>query len=309
MAGKNLWDAEWDVSEAVAEKLIRSQFPELSGQQVERIDFGWDNTVFRVGSEFVFRFPRRKAAVPLIHTEAKVLPKLESRLPIPYSKPIYFGKSDSTYPAPFLGYRYLPGAFPISLSDEQRALSTKSLALFLKRLHSYPISAAETDGVPLDHRNLTDLASRKKRMLNFLSELSPHLPKDDYAAISDYLKRLNIDEVLPRRAFLHGDLHFKNLLVDSGGNISGVIDWGDLNIGHPGGDLNVVYGFLPPRERTRFFDEYGEVDEETKVLARMIAVFLPMLIMMQALDDNDERVAGEARAVIRRALADEYENK
>lgn len=68
---------------------------------------------------------------------------------------------------------------------------------------------------------------------------------------------------------------------------------------HPACDLNVVYSFLPPDARASFFAAYGDVDEETKRLARLIAVYIPMLICMQAIDDKDE-----AKTIIARALAD-----
>jgi aminoglycoside phosphotransferase (APT) family kinase protein len=94
------------------------------------------------------------------------------------------------------------------------------------------------------------------------------------------------------------------MLVDENGRVSGIIDWGDINIGHPACDLNVVYSFLPPDARSNFFKEYGYVDEQTKMLARLIAIYIPILIMMQAIDDKDERLVDEAKANIKRALAD-----
>lgn len=84
------------------------------------------------------------------------------------------------------------------------------------------------------------------------------------------------------------------MLVDEQGLISGIIDWGDMNIGHPACDLNVVYSFIPLMHEP-VFAAYGDVDEETKRLARLIAVYIPMLIWMQAIDDNDLTVAEEAK--------------
>lgn len=85
----------------------------------------------------------------------------------------------------------------------------------------------------------------------------------------------------------------------------GIIDWGDMNVGHPACDLSVAYSFLPPRARQSFFAEYGEVDEETKRLARLVAIYIPMLIWLQAIDDQDATIAREAKATIKRALAGE----
>ena len=48
---------------------------------------GWDNTAYLVNGEWVFRFPRRTIAVPLLEAEGRVLPKLAPRLPLSDSAP------------------------------------------------------------------------------------------------------------------------------------------------------------------------------------------------------------------------------
>ncbi|MEC0243245.1 phosphotransferase [Paenibacillus dokdonensis] len=304
MENSKIWDADWEVSEELASQLIYSQFPQLASKRIQRLGHGWDNTVYVVGDEFVFRFPRRKIAVNLLEMEGRILPELADRIAIPYSKPLFFGKETGDYPSPFLGYTYLAGEFPIGLTDDQRLLSVSVLAHFLKSLHVFPLQIAREQGVPHDHRNLTDISSRKEKMLNFLSDLRQHLQEEEYCLIEVYLQHLTLDHVNPKDVFLHGDLHFKNMLVDETGKISGIIDWGDMNIGHPACDLNLVYSFLPPDARSTFFKEYGEVDEETKILARFIAVYIPMLILLQAASDKDEKIVEEAKANIKRALTD-----
>ncbi|MFC7677529.1 phosphotransferase [Paenibacillus sp. GCM10028914] len=304
MGSSNQWDAEWEVSEELAHKLICSQFPQLASKSVQKLGHGWDNTVYLVGTEYVFRFPRREVAINSLRMEGKILPKLKDYFSIAYSIPLFFGVGDYGYPAPFLGYPYLSGEFPIGLNDKQRALSATTLAQFLKSLHAFPVQIAQENGVQHDHRNLTDIAMRKEKMHKFLSDIALHFSEEEYRALSNYLEQLRTEKVKQKYVFLHGDLHFKNMLVDENGRVSGIIDWGDINIGHPACDLNVVYSFLPPNARSNFFKEYGEVDEETKILARLIAIYIPILIMMQAIDDNDERLVDEAKANIKRALAD-----
>ncbi|MEN2768892.1 phosphotransferase [Ornithinibacillus xuwenensis] len=304
MMSSNQWDAEWEVSEELAKKLISSQFPQLAEEPIKKLGFGWDNTVFVVGDDYVFRFPRREVAIKALRMEGKILPKLQDYISIPYSIPLFFGEGDFGYPAPFLGYPYLSGGYPIGISDKQRSLSAKKLAQFLRGLHAFPVHVAEEYGIQEDHRNLTDIAMRKKKMLTFLSDIAVHFTAEENRAILAYLDQLRIEKVKPKRVLLHGDLHFKNMLVDEDGGITGIIDWGDINIGHPACDLSVVYSFLPPNARSEFFKEYGTVDEETKLLARLIAVYIPLLIFMQAIDEKDVRLANEAKANIQRALAD-----
>ncbi|GIO97198.1 aminoglycoside phosphotransferase [Paenibacillus lautus] len=301
--GQNLWDAEWEVTEPLVRLLLTRQFPQLSTLKVQEIGNGWDNTVYRVGDEYVFRFPRRKIAISLLNTEAKILPKLEHYITVPYAKPLFFGKESEDYPAPFLGYTYLPGKFPIGISDEARMQSTATLARFLKNLHAFPVVIAQQAGVLSDQRNLTDIAGRKDKMLNFLSNLTQYITQEELHEIEDYLRGIHLDQARHRHVLIHGDLHFKNMLVDDYGNLSGIIDWGDVNIGHPACDLSIVYSYLPPASRAHFYDIYGEVDEETTILARMIAVYIPMLIFIQAIDEKDEAIALEAKSIIQRAIA------
>lgn len=167
MSSSNQWDAEWEVSEALAHKLISKQFPQLASESIQKLGHGWDNTVYRIGTEYVFRFPRREVAIDFLKIERKILPKLNDYCSIDYSIPLFFGEGDYGYPAPFLGYPYLSGDFPIGLKDEQRACSATPLALFLKKLHTFPLRIARENGVQYDHRNLTDIAARKKRCITF----------------------------------------------------------------------------------------------------------------------------------------------
>jgi aminoglycoside phosphotransferase (APT) family kinase protein len=304
MGGTNVWDAEWEVNEEQARTLIGKQFPQLASKQVKRLGWGWDNTVFLIGDEYVFRFPRRTIAVGSIRMEGQLLPKLAAYLTIPYPKPLFYGEASDEYPAPFLGYAHVPGNFPIGLTEERRALSAETLATFLRRLHAFPVEAALECGVWQDHRSLTDIAARKVKMEGFLAKVVKHLAPEEYDAIEAYMSSLQKDRVEAVNVLLHGDLHFKNMLVNEDGIVSGIIDWGDLSVGHPACDLSVAYSFLPPYARAKFFETYGGADEETKLLARLIAVYIPMLILMQAVDDGNEAIAAEAKSNIMRALSD-----
>ncbi|MDP9698101.1 aminoglycoside phosphotransferase (APT) family kinase protein [Paenibacillus intestini] len=304
MGETNVWDAEWEVNEEQARTLIGRQFPQLSSKQVKRLGWGWDNTVFLIGNEYVFRFPRRTFAVGAIRMEGKLLPKLDAYLTIPYPKPLFYGEASDEYPAPFLGYAHVPGDFPIGLAEEHRALSAETLAKFLRRLHEFPVQAALECGVQQDHRNLTDIASRKVKMEGFLSKVVEHLSPEEFGVIEAYIGSLPQDRVEAVNKVLHGDLHFKNMLVNENGIVSGIIDWGDLSVGHPACDLSIAYSFLPPYARGVFFETYGGADEETKLLARLIAVYIPILILMQAIDDGNETIAAEAKSNIMRALSD-----
>ena len=99
-------------------------------------------------------------------------------------------------------------------------------------------------------------------------------------------------------------IFISKILVNEYGIVSGIIDWGDLSVGHPACDLSIAYSYLPPYARGVFFETYGGVDEETKLLARLIAVYIAVLILMQSVDDGNEAIAAEAISNFMRALSD-----
>ena len=109
------------ISAEPALELVREQFPGL-GRTIEHFGSGWDNTAYLVDGDLVFRFPRRSIAVPLIATEARVLPKLAPRLPLPIPCPEWLGAATERFPWPFGGYRRLPGRpmIEVELSPEER---------------------------------------------------------------------------------------------------------------------------------------------------------------------------------------------
>jgi aminoglycoside phosphotransferase (APT) family kinase protein len=85
------WTAELTVDEQLARRLIGEQFPELAARKARLLAEGWDNTVWLVDETWVFRFPRREIAVPLVERELAVLPHLESALPVTIPAPVFSG--------------------------------------------------------------------------------------------------------------------------------------------------------------------------------------------------------------------------
>ncbi len=83
MVTKPSWAPDLDVSPEQARDLIAVQFPQIAPRSVERFGAGMDNLAYLVDEKYVFRFPRRAIAVPLLETEAAILPLIAPHLPVP----------------------------------------------------------------------------------------------------------------------------------------------------------------------------------------------------------------------------------
>ena len=64
MVGQNKPAAEVEVTAALVHELLLDQFPGLSSLTLQEEGSGWDNAVFRLGSDLAVRLPRRAIAAP-----------------------------------------------------------------------------------------------------------------------------------------------------------------------------------------------------------------------------------------------------
>ena len=101
--------------------------------------------------------------------------------------------------------------------------------------------------------------------------------------------------------WLHGDLHPANILV-RGGEISAVIDFGDLTAGDPATDLAVAWMMFPPGVRSTFRDAAGDVDDDTWTRARGWALSLGLAYLANSADQPVFTDLGHR--VVRAALED-----
>ncbi len=101
--------AEVSIDLPLVRSLLAEQRRELSALPVMPVGEGWDNSLFRVGDEWIMRLLRRAAAVPLLENEQRVLKHLETALPVFVPAPVFMGVPCATYPWPWSITRYVDG--------------------------------------------------------------------------------------------------------------------------------------------------------------------------------------------------------
>jgi aminoglycoside phosphotransferase (APT) family kinase protein len=290
------WAPEVEVSPSLATALIESQCPQLAPVRLEPMGAGWDNTAYLANGEWVFRFPRRTIAVPLLETEGRVLPALAPRLPCPVPVPVWFGRPDVTYKWPFHGYRRLDGhvASDVDLDDDARAALAAPLARFLRALHNVPLADAQAWGTPPDTFGYLDRARLERLARPALADLVSRGILGDATPWVDVLDAGFAALPLPSTlAMVHGDFYSRHILVDDRARMTGVIDFGDLHLDHPALDLGVVWSVLPVRARDEFFAIYGEVDERTRAAGRLRALVSGLAQEAYGRDVGDAKIERE----------------
>lgn len=299
---RRAWDAEHEVDVALAERLVRRQFPHLPVDRVEHLASGWDNTVLLVDGTWVFRFPRRQVALERQHRELAVLPVLAPRLPLPVPLPELLGRPDDGYPWPFTGARLVSGTelARSGLPDDARRAAARAVGSFLRVLHSCPAPVP----LPHDPGARGDSVRRAELAVAWLDELAGagvRVPADAVRALLDEGGRLPPPTAPP--VLVHGDLHVRHLLVDQHGRASGVIDWGDVCVADAAVDLSLAWAAFTGDARRAFLDAYGPVDAERELRARVLAVSLSAALAAHAVATGAQTLLDESLAGLSRAVA------
>ena len=279
------WTADIEVTAELARSLVEAQFPALAPVRLEPFGEGWDNAAWLVNGDWVFRFPRRKFAAPLLETETRALPAFARSLPLPVPVPLRVGKPEGRYPYLWAGYRKLEGttADRAALTEAQRVAAAPALGAFLRALHATPVSPL---GLAGDTIGRMDVPKRRAKALAEVERLKGEPGAMGVAALGAILADApELPDAPP--TLVHGDLYARHVLVDAAGRPSGIIDWGDVHVSDPAIDLMLAFQFLPPSARPAFFDAYGPVSDVTLRRARFRAVVHGLAVLPYALKTSD----------------------
>ena len=295
-----VWDAELTVDEGLARRLLEEQFPDLASLPIVPLGAGWDNTVYTVGQDWVFRFPRREVVLPGFRLEIDFLPKLAPLLPFAIPVPERIGEPSDAFPWPFFGALKLPGVELGDAPETDRETLAVDLARFLTTLHRDEAVQAVGRPLPENWTRRADMKLRVPYVLDKLAELDAlwRAPARVRALLED---ARSLPPPRPK-AVCHGDFHFRHVLVEDG-RMRGVIDWIDLCRGEPALDLQIVWSVLPADARPAFFAEYGDVDEETLLRARVIAFHLAAALLDYGHEEGLPALEREALASLDRAAS------
>ncbi|MFD4637663.1 aminoglycoside phosphotransferase family protein [Lentzea sp. NPDC058436] len=247
--------------------LIRTQFPRWHGLPVREVAHGGtSNALYRLGDSLAVRLPRREWARDEAAKLAAVVPLVAS-VPFAVPEPLALGSPGEHYPYQWSVVRWLDGS--MAAVEEVAEDTPLRLASLIRALHSVDVTGWEwTRGRGRPDAVADDTAVRKcigqiggSARLVALWEESLAAPRWDQ----------------PGR-WLHADLHEGNLLF-TGGELTGVIDWGSAGVGDPAADLMTAWLYLDSRGRKVFQRELSEFDDAAWLRAQGWALHLAVLAL------------------------------
>jgi len=271
--------AEVEVTVGLVRRLLVEQHPDLADRSLTLVANGWDNVIFRLGEDLVVRLPRRQMAAELVLHEQRWLPLLAPRLPIPIPAPERSGRPTDDYPWHWTIGPWFAGevAADVPLADPQR--EAQRLGSFLAALHV--ATPGDAPANPYRGNPVVDLPERFEPRLDQLANVT-----ETGGIRRRFEELLDVEEFGGPPAWLHGDLHSANVIVDVGA-IGAVIDWGDIAAGDPACDFAIGWMLFDRAQRDIFRRAAGvvtPVDEATWQRAEAWALHFAVMYLAHSAD-------------------------
>jgi aminoglycoside phosphotransferase (APT) family kinase protein len=259
-------------------ELLRLQHPDFADFDIRPATSGFDNTIWRLGDDFVVRLPRRAVGAVLMEHELRWLPELAPRLPLQVPTPLRAGQPCAQFAWPWSIAKWIEGSPGNTLPSDSLRSAAGPLGWFLRCLHvDAPAEAPvnEFRGVPL-----------QRHESSFLARLKEVGDRVDREAVREVWRNaLDAPQWSKSDVWIHGDLHPANTIFDHEALV-GVIDFGDLCAGDPATDLAGALMSLPLESIAEFFDAYGEVDLATRRRMLGWAVHFGLMFTLLGVDDE-----------------------
>ena len=281
------------ITAELAARLVARQFPRWADLPVVPVaESGWDNRTFRLGDAMSVRLPTAEHYVAAVAKEHAWLPRLAPHLPLRIPTPLALGMPDAGYPWPWSVRRWIDGrpAAPDRIADLSAFADT--LAGFLVALWGADATGGPAAGAHSFHRGGA-LAVYDAETRAALATLGPSV--DGAAALRMWEASL-CSTWTATPVWFHGDVAVGNLLVDAGGALSAVIDFGTSGVGDPACDLVIAWTLFDGPSREVFVRRTGQ-DAATWARARGWALW-KALITLAAPDAAPDHAAA-ARTLAR----------
>jgi len=223
-----------------ARKIVGKLYPIFSDVHV--VDLGSENTIYIVDKKFVVRFPQDKGAYMRSMYEKYILPQLKNTKGIDTPHLLDENNGDPPYiVTSFVSGKHLSADEVRSLPEEKQNYFAKKLARFTYSMHtSFDIDKElmMRKDLELDKPGTSKpwSASFKDNIFDYTlpDEKQNKIAKKYYA---DWLARCDTRPTV----VVHNDLLQDNMMFDDGNNLSGVIDFGDVNVGVPEQEFQQLY--------------------------------------------------------------------
>ena len=298
---RKMHDGEADTDPELVRRLLHAQLPQWADLPIRRLASGGTvNAVYRLGDEFTVRLPFLEGGVACLDLEARWLPQLAPRVPVPIPEVVALGQPAEGYPRRWAVHRWMEGE---NLVQGEAATEPEAEQRLARDLASFVVALRKVDlaGGPPAHRG-APLRTADEETRGSIDALRGTDELFDFDALLDAWEAvLHVPDWPGSPCWSHSDLMPSNLL-GANGRLTAVLDFGTVGMADPAVDLIPAWNLLTPAARQTFRDDV-DVDDATWTRGRgwamsMAAIQLPYYRLTNPV------ISANARYVMTQILAD-----
>lgn len=257
-------DDEVEVDVALARQLISSQFPALADLPLRIVvPWGTDNAVWRLGAEYVVRFPRIHWAQGQPAQDHWLLRRIAPHLSVEVPEPIAVGHPAFSYPFEWSIHRWIEGEGAELHLMRDPIEFARDLCAVIQQLHQ-----VTTEGAPPPRNRALPLRAYDEDTRRAIDRASQLIDAD--AALAVWSDALAASPYDGPEVWVQGDLEGNCLVAD--GRLRGIVDWGSACRGDPAVDVQVVWSSLFTEASRQVFLDTLAIDAATLRRSRGAAV-------------------------------------
>lgn len=260
------------IDEKLARRLVATQFPQWKNLEISTVAVGgWDNRTFHLGDHMLIRMPSAAHYEAQVEKEHFWLPKLAPFLPVAIPTPLAMGKPAEAYPWKWSIYRWLEGATVAATHKIDLSNLAEKLGQFLAALQRIDTTDGPIAGLHSFHRggSLAIYDTDTRQAIMTLKD------KIDVNAATRVWETALATMWNNPPVWAHGDISAGNLLTQQG-QLSAVIDFGQLAIGDPACDLAIAWTLFHGKSR-EIFKAALPLDQGTWARGRAWALWKALL--------------------------------
>ena len=271
---------------------VRAALPGLPVSTAERVEGGWASDSYRVlGNDGVWiaqigRAPHEED----LRRQIAILPELASEVSAPIPE---LEHADAAVPA--MAYRWIAGVACSERAD--LGLWPERLGRFLYDLHAVP-----PEFVGLRARTAAHVLAQMRADLDrAASETLPLLSASERSRVEHDWSTFVDDDHHWRLApcLVHADLGLEHILVDERGDLAGVIDWSDVEVGDPAWDFAILLHDLPSQGERALAAYGGAPDAGFLARATFAWKFVPFHEVRHGLETGQDELVARGLAGVR----------
>lgn len=249
--------------------LVNKLLPNITVDNIQINDRGWDNDIIIINNDIVLRLPKSEELLSKILDEVKLLNCLRRKHPllkVPDYRLVYIKDKIKGVKYTFIEGKSLTECGIHNLSNNSK--NAKLIGDFLSKLHSINPSELKDSNVQQIHT----LNYWENLFLLTKKNIFPYLNSEQKNEITEFFTEFiySYPSLSYKNCIIHGDLTASNIIYNEGKElVDGIIDFTDSQIGDPAFDFAGLYWTYGPKFTKEVLSFYDTSETKDTIYSRV----------------------------------------